>query len=331
MTKPDSQTGEANVAAPPVSGQLARFARSSKLLDWAIVLALLAVMVVGGIASPHFLTVANITSILVASSILIVVAIGQTFIIITAGIDLSVGSLVQVSSVMIGVAVTYKLGVPAGILMAILMGTLFGVLNGVVVSKGKISDFIATLGMLSIASGTALVLSNGRPVSVISPLLTSLASGSIGPFPNIALLAATVAIIGHIVLFHTQFGTHLFAIGGNHEGSRNLGLKVGRIKVAAFAISGLLAGIAGIMLTARIGSAEPATGSSYLLNSIAASVLGGTSLFGGRGTILGPVIGALVLMALLNLMTLLGVGVFYQPIVTGSVVIIFAIAYRFQK
>jgi ribose transport system permease protein len=244
---------------------------------------------------------------------------------------LSVGSLVQVSSVMIGVAVTYKLGVPAGMLMAVLVGALFGMINGLIVSKGKISDFIATLGMLSIASGTALVLSNGRPVSVISPLLTSLASGSIGPIPNITLLAGIVAVLGHLVLFHTQFGRHLFAIGGNHEGSRNLGLKVGRIKVAAFMISGLLAGIAGIMLTARIGSAEPATGSSYLLNSIAASVLGGTSLFGGHGTIVGPVIGALVLMALLNLMTLLGIGVFYQPIVTGLVVIIFAIAYRFQK
>jgi ribose/xylose/arabinose/galactoside ABC-type transport system permease subunit len=140
-----------------------------------------------------------------------------------------------------------------------------------------------------------------------------------------------VALLSHGLLFHTRFGTHLLATGGNFEGSRNLGIKVGRIKVAAFGLSGALAGIGGVMLTARIGSAEPMAGTAYLLNSVAASVLGGTSLFGGRGTIVGPVVGALVLTALLNLMTLLGVGVFYQPIVTGLVVILFAIAYRFQK
>jgi ribose/xylose/arabinose/galactoside ABC-type transport system permease subunit len=318
-------------ASGSAAGRISRLVQSSGILDWAIVLALVALIVVGSLASPMFLTAGNITSILIACSILVVVAIGQTFVIITAGIDLSVGSLVQIACVMIGISVTQKWGIPVGILMAVATGTLFGIVSGVVVSKGKISDFIATLGMLSIASGCALVLSNGRPVGVISPLLTALASGSIGPIPNITLLAAVVAVIAHLLLFQTQFGTHLFAIGGNHEGSRNLGLKVAKVKIAAFAISGLLAGIAGVMLTARIGSAEPATGSSYLLNSIAASVLGGTSLFGGRGTIVGPVVGALVLTALLNLMTLLGVGVFYQPIVTGMVVILFAIAYRFQK
>ncbi|BCG83967.1 ABC transporter permease [Mesorhizobium sp. 113-3-9] len=326
-----SLQAETGTAVRASAGRIARTVRSSGVLDWAIVLALLILMAVGALASPLFLTAGNITSILVACSILVVVAIGQTFVIITAGIDLSVGSLVQISSVMIGISVTQKWGVPIGIVMAVVTGMMFGIISGIVISKGKISDFIATLGMLSIASGCALVLSNGRPVGVISPLLTQLASGSFGPIPNITLLAAVVAVIAHLLLFHTQLGTHLFAIGGNHEGSRNLGLKVARIKIAAFAISGLLAGIAGVMLTARIGSAEPATGSSYLLNSIAASVLGGTSLFGGRGTIIGPVVGALVLTALLNLMTLLGVGVFYQPIVTGMVVILFAIAYRFQK
>jgi ribose/xylose/arabinose/galactoside ABC-type transport system permease subunit len=144
-------------------------------------------------------------------------------------------------------------------------------------------------------------------------------------------LAGAVAIVSHIVLFHTRFGMRLFATGSNYEGSRNLGLKVARIKVSAYAICGMLAGIGGIMLTARIGSAEPAVGSAYLLGSIAASVLGGTSLFGGRGTVLGPVIGAFVLAALHNVMTLRGIGVFYQPIVTGVVVILFALVYRFQR
>jgi ribose/xylose/arabinose/galactoside ABC-type transport system permease subunit len=301
------------------------------VMDWAIVLALLAIMLVGGLLSDQFLTAGNLTSILVACSILVTVAIGQTFVIVTAGIDLAVGSLIQVSGVMIGIAVSWHLGVPVGIVLAVLTSIAFGIASGLIVSKGKISDFIATLGMLSIVSGVALVLSNGRPVAVISPLLTALASGKTGPLPNITLLALIVALLSHGLLFHTRFGTHLLATGGNFEGSRNLGIKVGRIKVAAFGLSGALAGIGGVMLTARIGSAEPMAGTAYLLNSVAASVLGGTSLFGGRGTIVGPVVGALVLTALLNLMTLLGVGVFYQPIVTGLVVILFAIAYRFQK
>lgn len=208
-----------------------------------IVLALLIVMAVGGAASPLFLTPGNLTSILVASSILIVVAVGQTFVIMTAGIDLSVGSLVQVSGVSIGVAVTMGWGVPAGIALALLAATALGVINGLVVAKGRISDFIVTLGMLSIASGLALVLSNGRPVSIISPLMSGLASGRLGPIPIITMVAAVVAVLAHLLLFRTQFGTHLLAVGGNAEGSRNIGLRVDAVKVSAFAISGLLAGI----------------------------------------------------------------------------------------
>jgi ribose transport system permease protein len=305
--------------------------RAESLLDWIVVAALVVVLAVGGLASPLFLTASNLTSILIACSLLAVIAIGQTFVIVAAGIDLSVGATAQVSSVLIGIAVTHKWGVPIGVVIALVGSFAFGVLNGLIIAVGKIGDFVATLGTLSILTGLALVLSDGRPVGVISPLLTLLASGRTGPIPNIALLAGAVAIVSHIVLFHTRFGMRLFATGSNYEGSRNLGLKVARIKIAAYAICGMLAGIGGIMLTARIGSAEPAVGSAYLLGSIAASVLGGTSLFGGRGTVLGPVIGAFVLAALHNVMTLRGIGVFYQPIVTGVVVILFALVYRFQR
>jgi ribose/xylose/arabinose/galactoside ABC-type transport system permease subunit len=305
--------------------------RSDGFLDWIVVGALIVVLAIGGLVSPLFLTIGNLTSILIACSLLAVIAIGQTFVIIVAGIDLSVGAVAQVSSVMIGIAVTHKWGVPVGIGMALIASLFFGVVNGLVVSVGKISDFVATLGTLSILTGVALVLSDGRPVGVISPLLTELASGSFARVPNIALLAGTVAIVSHIAMFHTRFGMRLFATGSNYEGSRNLGLDVGKMKIFAYAICGLLSGIGGIMLTARIGSAEPAVGSAYLLGSIAASVLGGTSLFGGRGTVIGPVVGAFVLAALHNLMTLRGIGVFYQPIVTGVVVILFALVYRLQR
>ena len=158
------------------SALLAEKLRSDGFLDWIVVGALIVVLAIGGLVSPLFLTIGNLTSILIACSLLAVIAIGQTFVTIVAGIDLSVGAVAQVSSVMVGIAVTHKWGVPVGIGMALIASLFFGVVNGLVVSVGKISDFVATLGTLSILTGVALVLSDGRPVGVISPLLTELAS-----------------------------------------------------------------------------------------------------------------------------------------------------------
>jgi ribose transport system permease protein len=304
--------------------------------DRAIVIAMVALLIAGWLLSPQFLTADNLESITVAGAILTVLAVGQTFVVLTAGIDLSLGSVTMLTSVMIGLAVTQRFGVGVGCLMAICTGFLVGIVNGLVVAKGKINDFIATLGMLSIAQGIGLFVSNAQPVIVNDGFMSQLATGGIDLFGYFKLrflfiVAIAVAIVGHLVLFRTRFGTHLLAVGGNREASRDLGIPVDRIKISAFAISGTLAGLAGVMLTARIGSAAPAAGQDYLLNSVAAAVLGGVSLFGGRGNILGPVMGALVLTALLNVMNILGIGVFYQPIVIGSVVILSALLYRYQR
>ncbi len=304
--------------------------------DRAIVIAMVALLIAGWLLSPQFLTADNLESITVAGAILTVLAVGQTFVVLTAGIDLSLGSVTMLTSVMIGVAVTHKFGVGVGCVMAICTGFLAGTVNGLIVAKGRINDFIVTLGMLSIAQGVGLFVSNAQPVIVNDGFMSQLATGGIDLFGYFKLrflfiVAIAVAIAGHFVLFRTRFGTHLLAVGGNREASRDLGIPVDRIKISAFAISGTLAGLAGVMLTARIGSAAPDAGQDYLLNSVAAAVLGGVSLFGGRGNILGPVMGALVLTALLNVMNILGVGVFYQPIVIGSVVILSALLYRYQR
>jgi ribose transport system permease protein len=299
--------------------------------NWAIFFALAGILVVGGLFSPDFLTSGNIESILVAASILVVLAVGQTFVILTAGIDLSIGSLTQLSGVMVGVAVTHTWGVALGVGLAVALGAALGMVNGLVITRGRISDFIVTLGTLSIATGIALVLSNARPVTIIDPGMIALATGTLGPLRWIVVVALVVVVFGHVALFHTRIGTHVLAVGGNREASRDMGIAVDRIKVAAYTFSGLLAGLGGVMLTARIGSAEPSAGSDYLLNSVAATVLGGVSLFGGRGTIVGPVVGALLLTAILNLMNILGVGVFYQPIVIGTVIVLSALLYRYQR
>ena len=324
-------TAERTTAQDPEQSPLKRLVGAPWFSDLAILVAFIGLMLVGGLLSDVFLTPRNLTSIAVAASILIVVAVGQTTVIITSGIDLSVGSLMMLSGVMIGVAVKNDLGVPVGIAMGIGLTALLGVVNGLVVTKGKISDFIATLGMMSIALGIGHVISDARPVPIIDGGMVALATGSVGPIRTIVLVSVIVAILAHIMLFNTRFGTYLLAIGGNYEGSRDLGIHVDSVKIRAYLISGTLAGLGGVMLTSRIGSAEPTAGAAYLLNGIAATVLGGVSLFGGRGTILGPVIGALILTSLLNLMTILGIGVLFQPIVVGIVVISFAIAYRFRQ
>ncbi len=299
--------------------------------DWTAVVALVVLVIVFGIASPTFLTLGNVQAMLVAAAILVMLTVGQTYVIITAGIDLSVASALTLGSVVLGQAYSRGWSMAVACVLAVAAGTAVGVINGLVIAKGKITDFIVTLGTLSAAAGAALVLSNGEPVTVISGFLLRLATGSLGPIPYFVIVAAVVAIVGHVVLFHTRFGTHLFATGGDSEAARAMGIDTDRVKIAAYTISGFLAGLASILLTARIGAAEPAANTSFLLNSVAAVVLGGVSLFGGRGSVVGPVVGALLLTALVNGLTLLSVPVFYQPLAVGIVVVLAALLVRYQR
>ncbi len=177
----------------------------------------------------------------------------------------------------------------------------------------------------------ALILSNGEPVTIINGFLLRLATGSLGPVPYFVLVAAVVAIVAHMVLFHTPFGAHLLATGGDPEAARAMGINTDRVKIAAYTISGFLAGLASILLTARIGAAEPNANTTFLLNSVAAVVLGGVSLFGGRGNVIGPVVGALLLTALVNGLTILGVSQFYQQLAIGIIVVLSALLMRYQR
>ena len=298
--------------------------------EWAALVGLIALVVIFQILTPTFLSSGNIRSMLVASAILVVLAVGQTFVVATGGIDLSVASMMTLSAVVFGA--TYpSFGVTVAMLAALVTGLVAGLVNGVVIARGRITDFIVTLGMLSAASGTALVLADGKPVTVINTFLLRLSTGGLGLFGWSVIIAAVVALVAHGVLFHTRFGTHVLATGGSAEAATATGISTARIKIAVYAVSGALAGLAAILLVARVGAAEPASNTSFLLNSVAAVVLGGVSLLGGRGTITGPVIGALLLTALTNGLTLLGVSQFYQPLAVGVVVVLAALLTRFQK
>jgi ribose/xylose/arabinose/galactoside ABC-type transport system permease subunit len=299
--------------------------------EWAALVGLVLLVIVFQIANPTFLSTGNISSMLVAAAILVILAVGQTFVVATGGIDLSVASIMTFGAVVFGWTYTSGWGLFGASLAAIVAGTAVGALNGTLIAKGKITDFIVTLGMLSAASGAALVLADGKPVTIIDTTLLKLSTGGIGIFGWTVLIAAGVALIAHGVLFHTRFGTHVLATGGSAEAATATGISTGRIKIAVYTISGLLAGVGAILLIARVGAAEPASNTSFLLNSVAAVVLGGVSLLGGRGTITGPVIGALLLTALTNGLTLLGVSQFYQPLAVGVVVVLAALLTRFQR
>jgi ribose/xylose/arabinose/galactoside ABC-type transport system permease subunit len=299
--------------------------------DWAAAVGLVLLVIVFQILNPTFLSSGNIASMLVAAAILVILAVGQTFVVATGGIDLSVASMMTLGAVAFGQAYSHGWGLFWACVLAIVVGAAAGLINGVVIARGKITDFIVTLGMLSAASGAALIFADGKPVTVINTFLLKLSTGGIGIFGWTVLIAAVVALIAHGFLFWTRFGTHVLATGGSREAANATGINTARVKIAVYAISGLLAGLAAILLVARVGAAEPASNTSFLLNSVAAVVLGGVSLLGGRATVAGPVIGALLLTALTNGLTLLGVSQFYQPLAVGFVVVLAALLTRFQK
>lgn len=299
--------------------------------DHAAIIGLVVLVAVFTALNPVFLTVGNIQSILVAASILIVLTIGQAFVILSDGIDLSVASTMTLGVIAFGLAYAQGANLLVCMLSAVIAATLVGVLNGVLIAKGKITDFIVTLGSLSVASGLALVLSDGKPISITSIELIHFSTQGVLIFGNPFIVAAVLAVLAHVVLFRTRFGTHLFATGGSKEAAQATGISTARIKIAVYTISGVLAGVAAILLVARVGASEPAANTTFLLNSVAAVVLGGVSLAGGRGSVFGPIVGALLLTVLTNGLTLMNVSQFYQPLAVGVVVILAALLSRFQK
>lgn len=300
--------------------------------DWLVVIAFIAVIAFfGAIAPESFLTMYNLNNILVAASIPAIIAVGQTFTVATAGIDLSVSSTMTFGAVIFGLGFTngWPIWQCAG--FATVAGLIVGLLNGFIIAKRKINDFIVTLGMLSVAAGAALVLSDGRPRQIISEPLATLAIGDVAHVPYLMFIAIAIVLVAHFTLFNTRFGTHVLATGGDPDAARAMGISIVKIKIAVYSISGALAGFAAMLTISRIGAAEPAANTAILLNSVAAVVLGGVSLFGGRGTILGPFVATLLLQSLTNGLTVIGVAAYYQYLSIGLVVILSAALVRTDK
>lgn len=285
------------------------------------VIGLVGLCVLLTILTPHFLTVSNLLNITQQTAINALIAVGMTFVILSGGIDLSVGSIVALSGVVLGGALQAGLPIPAALLLSLATGAACGIVNGLLITRGALPPFIATLGMMSIARGLALMYTDGRPISGFDAGFRAISTGSLVMIPAPVVLMVIVYAAAHFVLTHTTFGRYVYAIGGNEEATRLSGVNVGYHKTMVYALSGATSAVAAVTLTARLNSAQPIAGMMYELDAIAATVIGGTSLLGGSGTVAGTLVGALIMGVLRNGLNLLGISSFVQQVVIGAVII----------
>jgi inositol transport system permease protein len=289
--------------------------------SWGLALALVAIGTVLAFAHPGFLTVPNLLNVARQISINGILAVGVTLVLLTGGVDLSLGSVVALAGVVAASMAhpdQYPLVVPIG--LGVAAGALCGATNGLLVTRGRVPSFIATLGMMTAARGLALVVANGRPVSNLSRDFTWL-GGDVGGVPIPALVLVGLALATSLVLNKFRLGRHLYAVGGNAEAARAAGINVGAIQLFAYTACGALAGVAGVVLAARITTGQPNAGVGYELDAIAAVVIGGTSLSGGVGRVGGTILGALLVGVINNGLDLMNVSSYYQAIVKGVIIV----------
>lgn len=296
-------------------------------------IALVIVSVGLAVLSPDFLTMGNLLNVMRQVSINALIAFGMTLVILLGGIDLSVGSILALSSVTIATLIQSGLDPLLATLLGVLAGAAMGFANGLVISKGKVAPFIATLASMTILRGLSLVVSGGSPITGFNSDLFSLLGGGYvaGLIPVPVVWMLVMFGLFAFLLKKTVFGRHVYATGGNEEAARLSGVKVDRIKVWVYTLSGAMSAMAGVILTSRLNSAQPTAGTGYELDAIAAVVLGGTSLTGGRGWIFGTLMGALLIGVLNNGLNLLGVSSFYQQVIKGVVILLAVLLDRAGK
>jgi ribose/xylose/arabinose/galactoside ABC-type transport system permease subunit len=285
------------------------------------VLALLILIL--SVLSPYFLSVSNFLNILLATSVIGVLGFGATFVIAAAGIDLSLGSVLALAGV-VGALGLNSLGLPwpFAIVLCLATGAFCGLINGLLNTRAGIPAFIVTLGMLGVARGAALVLTNGLPVYGLDETIVYLGQGRPAGIPTPVIIFLLVAVVAHFVLAYTRFGKYALIIGDNEGAARAMGVRVERQRILLYVLSGTLAGLAGLLFIARVNAGDPTAGINYELTAITAAILGGTNLFGGRASVIGTLIGALIMGVLQNGLNLLAVSSFYQQMAIGAVLVL---------
>jgi ribose transport system permease protein len=302
------------------------------LRRFSVFVILLGICLIFALGSSDFLTASNLLNVALQTSIIAIVAIGMTFTILTAGIDLSVGSVMALSGALAaGLAVRRGWGTYGGIGASLLAGLVVGGVNGLLVIKGGIPPFVATLAMMTVGRGLTLVYTQGRPIAGIEKNFIFWGTGGLAGVPVPVVLLTVMALIAYGVLRHTRFGLHVYATGGSEEITRLAGIPPDGIKLAVYVISGFTAALGGVLLTARLWSAQPNAATGWELDAIAAPVLGGVSLFGGVGGVGGTLVGAFIIGVLSNGLNLLGIPSYYQQVIKGIVFILAVMLDLFTK
>ncbi|MBB3443560.1 ABC transporter permease [Rhizobium sp. BK379] len=298
--------------------------------EYGIFLAFLILVIILSFSNEFFLTGGNISNVLLQTSINGVLAIGMTFVILTRGIDLSVGSVVALAGIVSASFATTSatagvIGSPypvaVGLLVGVFVGIICGSISGVIVSRFSVPAFVATLGMLSAARGMTLIYGGGRPVPALTPAFRWIGTGDVFGVPAPVIVLAVVFAVSWWILNRTRFGRYIYAVGGNPHAAKTSGINTDRIRFTVYVISGGLAGLAGILLSARTGSGLPQAGVAYELDAIAAVVIGGTSLSGGVGRVTGTLIGALIIGVMNNGLDLMGIQSYYQQVLKGALIV----------
>lgn len=296
------------------------------LIEQKSLIALLFLVVVVSFLNPNFFTVDNLLNILRQTSVNAIIAVGMTLVILTAGIDLSVGSVLALCGAFAATLVAMEVPVLVAVPTALLAGAALGAISGIIIAKGKVQAFIATLVTMTLLRGVTMVYTDGRPISTgftdTADTFAWFGTGYALGIPVPVWLMVMVFAGAWYLLNHTRFGRYVYAVGGNESATRLSGINVDRVKIGVYAICGLLAALAGIIVTSRLSSAQPTAGMGYELDAIAAVVLGGTSLMGGKGRIMGTLIGALIIGFLNNALNLLDVSSYYQMIAKAVVILL---------
>ena len=296
------------------------------LIEQKSLIALIFLIVVVSFLNPNFFTVDNILNILRQTSVNAIIAVGMTLVILTAGIDLSVGSVLALCGAFAASMIALEVPVLVAVPTALVAGAALGAISGIIIAKGKVQAFIATLVTMTLLRGVTMVYTEGRPISTgftdTADAFAWFGTGYALGIPVPVWLMVVVFTAAWYLLNHTRFGRYVYALGGNESATRLSGINVDRVKIGVYAICGMLAALAGIIVTSRLSSAQPTAGMGYELDAIAAVVLGGTSLMGGKGRIMGTLIGALIIGFLNNALNLLDVSSYYQMIAKAVVILL---------
>ena len=306
-----------------------RTARLREFLQrYGLVVSFLLLCLALSLLSDRFLTVGNLTNVLRQSTINLIIAIGMTYVILTAGIDLSVGAVLALSTVV--TADLLQRGVPIlpTVLLGLTLGGVLGMASGLLISRVKVPPFVATLGMMTVARGLALTYTQGRPITGLPDAFRYIGTGYLGPIPMPIIVAAVAFLAGYVLLTRTRMGMYIYALGNNPVAAHYTGIATSKYITFVYVLAGALAALAGMVLVARLDSAQPTAGISYEFDAIAAVVVGGTSFAGGEGSLMGTLLGVLVISVLNNGLNLLDVSSFYQPVVTGVVIALALLLYK---